>query len=80
MTTLFGWSWSRFWPMVVSLTLVMVTLGMNLSAVGLVEFESGDSHAPVVGFFLLVMLLDAVYAITLVILGSKAVAGRRSSA
>jgi hypothetical protein len=48
--------------LLVTTTLLMLLVGINLSVLGLVDF-AGDSLRPVSMFFGLVILLDAVYAI-----------------
>ena len=54
--------WSDYLRLLLTITVLMVFLGLNVSVLGLVEF-SGGSLLPVVVFLGLIVLLDLVFAV-----------------
>jgi hypothetical protein len=66
-TWMFGRRLAGFGAAVVTMTVLMLTLGANISIIGLVEFSGGTWY--LVGeFFALTALLGAVFAVTFAIL------------
>lgn len=57
----FARAWTDYLRLLLSVTVLMVFLGLNVSVLGLVEF-AGAEVGPVVFFFVLIVLLDVVFA------------------
>lgn len=58
---------SDYFRVLLTVTVLMLFVGLNVSVLGLVDF-SGASIAPAVGFFALLALLDAIFAVGFAIL------------
>lgn len=74
-----GRTWSDYLRLLLTVTVLMLFLGLNVSVLGLVDF-AGGTITPVVAFFALVLLLDAVFAFAFVTLrrALQPSVGRRS--
>lgn len=75
MSLLFGRSWSRFGAILLTTFVLVLFLGLNISAIGLVEFTSGSIYL-VAEFFGLVALLGVVFALVFAALERRALTGR----
>jgi len=64
---LFGRNWSDAGAIMLTTTVLVLFLGLNISAIGLVEFDAGSTIL-VVELFGLVVVIDAVYATTFALL------------
>ena len=72
---LFGRGWSHIGAVVLTCAVLVVTLGLNVSIIGLVAFPS-DSLYLVIELFGLVLALGIAFAITFVALERKQLSGR----
>lgn len=61
---------SDYLRLLLTVTVLMLLLGLNVSVLGLVDF-GGSSIAPVVAFFALIVLLDGVFVVAFVCLRWK---------
>jgi len=66
-TWLFGRDWSRFLPVLVTCTVLVLLLGLNISVIGLVDIPRGSAY--LVGeLYALTAALDVAYATTFIAL------------
>lgn len=66
-TLLYGRSWSRFGAILLTCSVLVLLLGLNVSTIGLVSIPRGSFYL-VLEMFGLILLLDLVYASVFVIL------------
>ena len=64
-SVLYGRSWVKFGAVLLTCIALVATLGLNVSAIGLVSIPAGSLYL-VVEFFGLIVALNAVYAVAFV--------------
>jgi hypothetical protein len=62
--------WTDYLRLLGTVVVLMVLVGLNISVLGLIDF-GGASLVPVLNFFALVVLLDAVYAVAYLVFDSS---------
>lgn len=71
----FGQERADYLRLLTTITVLTLLVGINVSVLGLVEF-AGDSTLPVLEFFALIVMLDAVYAFAFAVLRRRWLTGQ----